>query len=98
MRRDDVDFTDHAADQMAAGGLVVPDIIATVEHGEVIEEYPQALPLPACLSFYTIGGRPVHACWARSLITGKVIVITAYRPDEDLKQRWEPDFKTRRPR
>ena len=63
------DSSDHAADQMAAGGVVVPDIIATVDHGEVIEEYPQALPLPACLSFYTINGRPVHACWARSLIT-----------------------------
>ncbi|MGH2361453.1 MAG: DUF4258 domain-containing protein, partial [bacterium] len=78
MTRDDFDFTDHGADQMAANGLVVPDVIATVEHGEVIEEYPQAHPLPACLSFYTVNGRPVHVCWAKSSMSGKVIVITAY--------------------
>ncbi len=50
MTRDDLVFTEHAVDRMAEEGLVVADVIATVEHGEVIETYPQDTPFPSQLS------------------------------------------------
>jgi hypothetical protein len=78
---------------MAEEGFIVADVITTIEHGEVIETYPQARPFPAQLSFARVAGPAVHVAWATNPVSNKVMVITAYVPDPN---RWEPDFRTRR--
>jgi hypothetical protein len=91
--RDDLIFTEHAVDRMAEDGLVVAQVIQTVEAGEVIASYATDTPFPSQLSLATMKGRPVHVVWALDTQTRKVIVITAYVPDPEL---WDADFRTRK--
>ena len=93
MTRDDLRFTEHAADRMAEEGLIVDDVLVTIDQGEVIETYPNDRPFPSKLSFAVSARRPVHVVWATDPDTAKIVVITAYVPDAS---RWEPDFRKRR--
>jgi hypothetical protein len=88
-------FSEHAADETAADRLTAADVIAVVEHGEVIEDYQTAWPLPAKLSFAMVGTRPVHVVWALDAAKSLRIIVTTYVADES---RWMPDWKTRRPK
>ena len=78
---------------MAERGISVQGVVTAVEHGDVIERYPDDTPYPSQLSVAVITGRPLHVCWATDPTTHKVVVITAYEPDPN---RWEPDYRTRR--
>ncbi len=78
---------------MAEDGLVVRQVLETVETGEVIASYPTDRPYPSSLSFAMLNGTPVHVVWALNPETGKVIIITAYVPDPE---RWQADFRTRK--
>jgi hypothetical protein len=91
--RDDLVFTEHAVDRMAEEGIVVSQVIQTVEAGEVIESYPTDVPYPSQLSLAMVKGTPVHTVWAVNPNTRKVIIITTYVPKPE---RWEADFRTRK--
>ena len=64
-----------------------------LQSGEVIEDYPQAFPVPAKLLLGRCNGRPIHVVAAENSSQQQVIIITAYEPTE---QKWESDMKTRR--
>ena len=85
--------TDHARKAMKDDGVTVDDVEAACANGNIIEDYPKAYPLPACLVLGMAGdGRPLHICLSTPPL---VKIITVYVPAPD---RWEADWKTRKRR
>lgn len=88
----DIIITEHANARMLSRGITRRDVIHIIETGEIIEQYPEAYPAPACLVLgFTHENRFAHVVLA--LMSGFVRVITAYFPDSE---KWKPDFSTRR--
>lgn len=69
------------------------DVERVINHGEVIESYPEDGPYPGKLLFGFIGRRPLHVVIADNLSDQEMIVITAYEPDEE---KWQKDFMRRK--
>jgi hypothetical protein len=77
----------HSRREAAAGNLVLGEIVwSVVEEGKVIEEYPNAYPMPACLilGFNTVGA-PIHSVWSYDQVSRTARLVTVYRPDTN---RW----------
>lgn len=84
-------ITDHARCEMKNDNVLVDDLISACISGEIIEDYPIAYPLPACLILgYTDDGRPLHVCLSKPPL---IKIITVYVPSSEW---WESDLKTRR--
>jgi hypothetical protein len=92
-------FTDHAKREMEAealGPIATEEILAALDSGEIIEEYPDDVPYPSCLILgHTQSGRPLHVVCAPVVEEGRLVIITTYQPDP---MRWEPGFRRRKPR
>ncbi len=86
-------FSDHAISQMFRRDIKVSDIHFLIEHGEIINEYPNDKPYPSYLLMAYIDQRPLHLVLAKEYHDEKCIVITAYQPDLLI---WESDFKTKK--
>ena len=84
--------TMHSRRRMNERGILLRDVMYTVDHGEIIEQYSEDYPFPSCLILgVTVDGKYLHA--VVSLDEGHIYLITAYYPDE---AEWEPDMRTRR--
>lgn len=84
--------TMHSRRRMNERGILLRDVMHAVEHGEIIEQYPEDYPFPSCLILgVTIAEKYLHA--VVSLDEGHIYLITAYYPSET---EWEADMKTRR--
>ena len=82
----------HGRRRMNERGILLGDVMNAVDHGEIIEIYPEDYPFPSCLVLgLSIGGTYLHT--VVSLNEGHIYLITAYFPSPD---EWEPDMKTRR--
>jgi Domain of unknown function (DUF4258) len=81
-------FSVHAALRMSKWSIDEEDIQTVVDTGEVIEEYPNALPLPCQLMMGRTKGRHIHVVVARIEKIKRAIIITSYVPDPT---KWEPD-------
>ncbi len=87
-------ITAHAVNAMVDDAISESELIEATSRGEIIEEYPSAFPLPACLVLGSArAGRPLHAVWAFDPKTRYIALVTAYRPDQ---KRWTPDSRKRR--
>jgi len=75
--------------------ILVADILATIETGEVIETYPEDTPYPSELILGSVGNKPLHVVVAADKKNNRGIVVTIYHPDP---LQWEPGFRKRRPR
>ena len=80
---------------MLRHGIRSEQVRAALESGERIEQYPDDEPYPSYLALGWPEGRPLHVVAADDVEGDETVVITTYWPDPD---RWETDFKTRRPR
>ncbi len=80
---------------MQLRGITEEEVYLVVEHGEVIETYPQDTPFPSRLVLGWIGQRPIHVVMADEPETDTIIVITTYEPDPE---RWLSGFRRRRRR
>ena len=90
-----VRVSDHADEEALADNLSFDEIAHSVEHGEILEDYPDDKPFPSCLIHgSTPGGDPVHSVWAYNRETAFAVLITTYRPDPD---RWI-EWRKRRPK
>lgn len=85
-------MTRHAEARRRQRGILISDIKAAIMTGEIIEDYPDSYPYPACLVLsVNIGSGPLHVVCG---IADDILwVITTYRPDPD---KWDSDFKTRK--
>ncbi|MBW4695744.1 MAG: DUF4258 domain-containing protein [Lyngbya sp. HA4199-MV5] len=80
----------HSLREAAADNLVLGEVyLSVVEGGEMIEEYLNAYPAPACLilGFNTIG-EPIHSVWGYDRIAQVARLITVYRPDPNRWLNW----------
>ena len=88
-------ISDHGYDELAADGLLVSDIVSTVNDSRMIEEYSDYAKGPCILVLQKDrNGKPVHAVWGIPKgKTSPAVLVTAYSPDPD---RWENDFIRRK--
>jgi Domain of unknown function (DUF4258) len=86
-------FSVHAGLRMSKWAIDEEDVQTVVDTGDVIEEYPSALPLPCQLMMGRTRGRHIHVVVARIEATRRAVIITSYIPDPE---KWEPDLRTRR--
>jgi hypothetical protein len=71
------------------------DVLSALEHGEVIEDYPTPWPCPAILLLALVSEHRVHVVAAMDEERDEAYIITVYEPTAD---KFEADWKTRRPR
>lgn len=86
-------FSGHAVRQMFSRGILKADVLAVIESGTVILEYPDDTPYPSRLILGFVNNVPLHVVFAVDSKQHIGIVITAYIPDPRL---WSENFKLRR--
>ena len=86
-------FSGHAIQRMFERSISKPDVIAVIESGEAIADYPSETPYPACLLLGTVESRVLHVVIGMDRATETCHVITAYPPNPAL---WSSDFRTRK--
>ena len=88
-------ISEHAYNELAEDGLFASEVIAGVDAGLVVEDYPTyAKGLCVLVLQKDSGGRPIHALWGVPLgKTEPAVLITVYRPDP---MKWTPDNFRRR--
>lgn len=88
-------FRVHAHKRMALRGITAAEVEQIVATGKVIEDYPNAKPLPARLILGWTAGRPLHVVAGFDFPNQIVEVISTYEPDP---KRWDQNFSVRRPK
>jgi hypothetical protein len=86
----DIIITQHLVLRIRERGIRYDDVIAAIKNGEIIEDYPNAYPFPACL-ILSVMPYPLHVVCG--LGDGKLFIITVYRPNEN---EWDSDWRTRK--
>jgi hypothetical protein len=87
-------FRVHALRRMFERRIREEDILHVLATGEVIEDYPTDFPYPSRLVLGWCENRAIHVVAAYNKVANETIIVTAYEPD---LQKWEADFKRRRP-
>jgi hypothetical protein len=79
----------HSLREAANDDLELEEIYASVTHGEVIEDYPNAYPMPACLILgFTPLNEPIHSVWGYDETNRIARLVTVYRPDPNRWINW----------
>jgi hypothetical protein len=80
----------HSLSEAAADDLRLGEIYdSVIEGGEVIEDYVDAYPTPACLVLgFNIMDEPIHSVWSYDRIRQVAKLITVYRPDPNCWVNW----------
>ncbi len=86
-------FSGHAVQRMFERGIGTSDVLAVIEYGEIIAEYPEDFPFPSYLLLGWVKERPIHVVVAVNYENRQCYLITAYIPDS---KQWHANFKTRR--
>ena len=86
-------WTGHIALRLTERKIKRADVIACIQDGEIIEQYPADMPFPSCLILGVSDfGKPIHIVCG--LNPGVICcAITAYYPSPD---KWESDNRTRK--
>lgn len=87
-------FRVHAIKRMFQRHITEEEVRHALKSGKVIEAYPEDQPYPSELILGYAHTRVLHVVVAHNSKSKESIVITAYEPDP---QRWESDFKRRKP-
>ena len=85
-------WTEHLALRLRERGIKRVDVLTCILNGEIIEQYPDAYPHPACLVLAMLkDNKPLHT--VVGICEEKIFIITVYYPTLD---KWESDYKTRK--
>lgn len=92
MKREKIVWSKHFSKRLRERAITQADVVYCVLHGEIIEDYPNAYPYPACLIHgVTICREAIH------IVVGMneeyVYMVTGYYPS---LEKFESDLKTRR--
>ena len=87
-------FRLHAVRRTLGRGISEDEVGSIVEHGEVLEAYPDDEPYPSELLLGWIGARPLHVVAAHHIESQITFIIPVYEPET---REWEAGFKRRRP-
>jgi hypothetical protein len=88
----DILVKQHLVLRMRERSIQYEDIITAIKNGEIIEDYPEAYPFPACL---ILAANPYTLHVVCGLGNDKLHIITVYKPD---KNEWTSDFRKRKER
>jgi hypothetical protein len=88
-----ISFSRHAYLRLAQRGIAPSEVVAVVNHGEVIETYPHDTPRPSLLLLGRPLGRPLHVLVSKDAASGKCYIVTVYIPDP---AAWNEAFRRRR--
>ena len=84
----------HITEQLRKRNIKYSEVRKAIYEGEIIEQYPEAYPYPACLVLYiNIDLIPLHVVVASD--SEYLTLVTAYRPTLD---HFESDWRTRKRR
>jgi hypothetical protein len=72
--------------------IIKSEVLAALNSGIEIEQYPDDFPYPSSLLFKFVNERPIHIVVAYN-VSEKQIIVTAYIAEEET---FEPDFMTRK--
>lgn len=91
--RTHIKFTEHARLAMRDDNLTTLDVLEAIRNFEIIEEYPDARPFPACLLLcWEKGKKPLHVVCGLPEHANMLIIVTVYIPS---KEKW-PDYRRQR--
>ena len=89
----EIEFTQHARQEMAAELISPDDVLEAIGHGQILENYPGDPRGASCLVGGTTSGRrPLHIVCASRPRT--LIIITVYEP---MPPKWQTPSQRRRP-
>ena len=95
IERSEVIISNHGYDELAEDGLLVKEIIASVNNGKVVEDYPE-YPKGTCVLVLQKDkeGNPMHVVWGiPKNASSPAVLVTAYKPDTSI---WKDNFMERR--
>ena len=93
--RGEVRVSDHGYDEMADDDILVREVLAGVNEGVVVEDYP-AYPKGPCVLVLQrdFEQQPIHVVWGIPKgLSSPAVVVTAYRPNPAI---WSEDFMRRK--
>lgn len=89
---ENIEVTQHMMHRFQQRNIKYREIKEVIANGEIIEDYPEAYPNPACLLLgMTAKERRLHV--VVGVTQDKLWIITAYEPDKTL---WSDDFRKRK--
>ena len=86
-------FSAHAVRRIFEREFGKDDVVSVLDHGEVIDSYPEDRPYPSYLLLGFPRGEPLHVVAGIDESAETAVVVTAYVPDPQL---WDEDFRSRR--
>ena len=88
-----IHWSNHAILRLHEHSISRADVIACIQNGVIIKQYPDDTPFPSCLILgKSLSEKLLHVvCSIEPEIN--CIIITTYYPDPDI---WEPDFKIKK--
>jgi len=95
VKRNKIKISEHGYEEIAEEGIFIKDIVADIDNGTMVEDYPEYPKGPCVLVLEKDrNAHPIHVVWGIPKgATSPAVVVTAYRPNANM---WTDNFTRRR--